>query len=64
MEDWAEIRRLHRGEGIPIKAIARRLKISRNTVRNALAADDRAALERLMDVLAAQDERVLTGARS
>jgi hypothetical protein len=27
-------------------------------------ADDRDALERLMDVLAAQDERVLTGARS
>jgi len=38
VEDWAEIRRLHRGEGMPIKAIARRLKISRNTVRSALAA--------------------------
>ena len=23
MEDWAEIRRLHRAEGLPIKAIAR-----------------------------------------
>jgi DNA-binding CsgD family transcriptional regulator len=32
VEDWAEIRRLHRREGMPIKAIARRLKISRNTV--------------------------------
>ena len=37
MEDWAEIRRLHRAEGMPIKAIARRLGISRNTVRSALA---------------------------
>jgi hypothetical protein len=25
MEDWAEIRRLHRAEGMPIKAIARQL---------------------------------------
>ena len=24
MEDWAEIRRLHRAEGVPIKEIARR----------------------------------------
>lgn len=39
MEDWAEIRRLHRAEGMPIKAIVRKLGISRNTVRRALAAD-------------------------
>ena len=39
MENWAEIRRLHRAEGVPIKAIARQLGISRNTVRRALAAD-------------------------
>ena len=39
MENWAEIRRLHRAEGVPIKAIARRLKISRNAVRRALAAE-------------------------
>lgn len=38
MEDWAEIRRLHRAEGMPIKAIARRLGLGRNTVRRALAA--------------------------
>ena len=38
MEDWAEIRRLHRAEGMPIKAIARRLGVGRNTVRRALAA--------------------------
>lgn len=37
MEDWAEIRRLYRAEGLPIKAIARRLGISRNTVRKAVA---------------------------
>ena len=39
MEDWAEIRRLHRGEGLPIKAILRVLGISRNTVRAAIASD-------------------------
>ena len=40
MEDWAEIRRLHRAEGMPIKVIARRLEISRNAVRRALGSDD------------------------
>ncbi len=40
MEDWAEIRRLHRAEGMPIKAIARQLGIARNTVRRALAAEE------------------------
>jgi transposase len=39
VEDWAEIRRLHRAEGMPIKAIARHLGIARNTVRAALASD-------------------------
>lgn len=39
MEDWAEIRRLHRAEGMPIRAIARKLGVGRNTVRRALAAD-------------------------
>jgi transposase len=39
VEDWAEIRRLHRAEGLPIKAIARKLDVSRNTVRSALASD-------------------------
>ena len=38
VEDWAEIRRLHRSEGMPIKAIARVLGVGRNTVRRALAA--------------------------
>jgi transposase len=39
VEDWAEIRRLHRAEGMPIKVIARTLGVSRNTVRAALASD-------------------------
>ncbi len=39
MEDWAEIRRLHRSEKMPIKVIARVLGVSRNTVRAAIASD-------------------------
>ena len=39
VEDWAEIRRLRRAEGLPIKAIARLLGVSRNTVRAAIASD-------------------------
>ncbi|MFD7989839.1 IS21 family transposase [Kitasatospora indigofera] len=39
VEDWAEIRRLHRAEGVPIKEIARRLGVARNTVRAALNSD-------------------------
>lgn len=39
VEDWAEIRRLHRSEGLPIKAIVRVLGVSRNTVQAALASD-------------------------
>lgn len=39
VEDWAEIRRLHRAEGMAIKAIARKKKISKNTVKAALASD-------------------------
>jgi transposase len=39
VEDWAEIRRLHRAERMPIKVIARVLGCSKNTVKNALAAD-------------------------
>ena len=40
LDEWAEIRRLHRSEGLGIKAIARTLKISKNTVRRALRADE------------------------
>jgi transposase len=39
VEDWAEVRRLHRAEKMPIKAIVRRLGIARNTVRDALRDD-------------------------
>jgi transposase len=39
VEDWAEIRRLYRAGGLPIKQIARVMKVSRNTVRAALRSD-------------------------
>jgi transposase len=39
VDDWAEIRRLRRAEGLSIRAIARVRGVSRNTVRNALKAD-------------------------
>lgn len=39
VDDWAEIRRLQRCEVMPIRAIARKLGVGRNTVRRALAAD-------------------------
>jgi transposase len=39
VENWAEIRRLYRAEGLPIKMIARTLGVSRNTVRAAVASD-------------------------
>ena len=46
MDDWAEIRRLHLSEQMPVKAIARRLGLARNTVRTALAADEPPTYER------------------
>lgn len=39
MEDWVEVRRLHRVKGMLIKAIVRELGVARNTVRAALALD-------------------------
>lgn len=39
MEDWAEIRRLYRAEGLGIKTIANRLGVARNTVRAVLRSD-------------------------
>jgi len=47
VEDWAEIRRLHRAERLPIKAIARLLGVSRNTVRRAIASEAAPRYERL-----------------
>jgi transposase len=46
VEDWAEIRRLHRSEGMPIKAIARVMGVGRNTVRRALDSDGPPKYER------------------
>lgn len=46
VEDWAEIRRLHRAEGMPIKVIARVMGISKNTVRAALGSDGPPRYER------------------
>jgi len=40
VEEWAEIRRLHKAEAMGAKAIARRLGVARNTVRTALRSDD------------------------
>ena len=39
VEDWAEIRRLHRAEGLSINEIVRRTGAARNTVRSALRSD-------------------------
>ena len=47
VEDWAEIRRLHRSEQMPIKVIARAMGISKNTVRAALRRDGPPRYERL-----------------
>ncbi len=46
VEDWAEIRRLHKAEGLPIKQIARVMRISRNTVRAAVRSDGPPRYER------------------
>src|SRR5918993_4629829 len=56
VEEWAEIRRLHRAEGMSIKAIMRRLEVARNTVRGALRSDEppryqRAGTGSLVDVV-------------
>ncbi len=48
MEDWAEIRRLHRAEQMPIKAIAQVLGISRNTVKPALRSEGPPKYERAL----------------
>lgn len=46
VEDWAEIRRLHRAEQMPIKAIARLLGVSKNTVKTTIASDGPPRYER------------------
>ena len=64
MEDWAEIRRLHRAEGVSISEVARRLGIARNTVRAALSSDrppkyERAPRPKLADGVEAQVRALL-----
>ena len=64
MEDWAEIRRLHRAENVPIKGIARQLGIARNTVRAALASDtppkyQRAGKQSLVDAAEPEVRKLL-----
>jgi hypothetical protein len=64
VEDWAEIRRLHRAEKVPIKEIVRRLGVSRNTVRSALASDhppryERAARGSLVDAVEVEVRKLL-----
>lgn len=66
MEDWAEIRRLHRVEGMAIKAIGRRLGVSRNAVRRALSRDappkyERAARGSVVDAVEPQVRALLVG---
>jgi transposase len=46
VENWAEIRRLHRAEGMPVRMIARVMGVSRNTVRSAIARDGAPKYER------------------
>lgn len=64
VEDWAEIRRLRRAEGLSIKGIARRLGVARNTVRDALRADgppryERASRGSAVDVVEPQVRELL-----
>lgn len=64
VEDWAEIRRLHRAEGIPIKALARRFGVSRNTVRAAVRSTEppryvRRAMPSAVDAVEADIRRLL-----
>jgi transposase len=47
VEDWAEIRRLHRAEQMPIKQVARVMGVSKNTVKRALAASGPPRYQRL-----------------
>ena len=66
MEDWAEIRRLHRAEGMAIRAIGRRLGISRNTVKKALASHEppryvRASAGSVVDGVEPQIRALLAG---
>jgi transposase len=60
VENWAEIRRLHRAEGLPIRQIARVMGVSRNTVRAAVASDGppRYARPRVGSIVDAAEPRI------
>jgi transposase len=47
VEDWAEIRRMRRSEGVSISEIARLIGCSRNTVKAALRSDGSPAYRRM-----------------
>lgn len=64
VEDWAEVRRLHRAEKMSKKQIAEKLGISRNTVAKAVASDEppkyqRAAKGSLVDPYVPQIRKLL-----
>lgn len=48
VENWAEIRRLHRSERMPIKVIARVMGCSKNTVKAALRSDGPPSYDRTL----------------
>lgn len=66
MEDWAEIRRLSRSQGLSGRAIAKQLGISRNTVAAALASPgpptyERATVGSAVDGFEQEIRRLLAG---
>jgi transposase len=65
VEDWAEVRRLHKAEGMGIKTIARRLGIARNTVRAVLRSETPLRYERtpqgsIVDPVESEIRKLLT----
>jgi hypothetical protein len=64
VEDWAEIRRLSRAEGLSVKEIVRLTGFARNTVRVALRSDEppvyvRARSGSIVDALEPEIHRLL-----
>ena len=59
VEDWAEIRRLHRAEGMSIKVIGRRVGVARYTVREALRSTEPPRYQRPGTVEVARHARCL-----